>query len=428
MRSTLAVLVLMFAPLLSLLTSTLTYALRDISKVRLAEALGDRGRDAYYESTIRHAHDLSFLTGAARLFCNFLLLVALIDLARHLNADADIDWFEYAVAALISMMILVVMSLALPRAIASHAGEDVIARFVVPLDAMRRVLAPATKLLHAADDLVRRARPSVRTEDEHETLAHEEILDAVSEGERSGAVDDRQRQLIESVIEFRNLTVDEIMTPRQEIVAMPITASFDDVVAKFEASGLSRVPVYEASVDHISGVVYARDLLRFLRPEDDVTEPKLRSLLRAPLFVPRTKSADDLLQEFKLTKVHIAIVLDEYGGTAGLVTIEDVVEQLVGEISDEHEPAEPTMFKRVSDDAAECDARIEIDDLNRLLGLDLPDDEAYETLAGYVTKTMERIPTAGESFETADARFTVVEAEPSRVTRVRIDLAVAPKS
>ena len=418
----LAVTILMLAPLLSLLFSTLTYALRDISKLRLAEALGRRNRDAYYEPTIDHATDLSFLTGTARLFCNFLVLLAMIDLCRNLRGTQEPDWVEYGAAAVGAMAVTIVMSLALPRAIAAQSGEDVIGWFVVPLDAMRRTFASPTKLLHAAERLVIRARPNVRTADEHETLAHEEILDAVSEGERSGAVDDRQRELIESVIEFRNLTVDEIMTPRQEIVALPIGTSFDEIVTKFEASGLSRVPVYETSVDHISGVLYARDLLRFLRPDDAVNEEKLRALLRAPLFVPRTKSADDLLQDFKLTKVHIAIVLDEYGGTAGLVTIEDVVEQLVGEISDEHEPSEPSMFDRVSDDAAECDARIAIADLNRLLGIALPEDEDYETLAGFVTKTLEKIPTSGAAFESHGARFIVVDALPTRVTRVRIEL------
>ena len=372
--------------------------------------------------TIEFATDLSFLTGTARLLFNFLVLLALIDLCRNLRGTAEPDWVEYAIAAAISMAITIVMSLALPRAIAAQSGEDVISWFVVPLDVTRRIFAPVTQLLYASERLVSRARPDQRTADEHETLAHEEILDAVSEGERSGAVDDRQRELIESVIEFRNLTVDEIMTPRQEIVAMPLSTSFDDMVAKFEASGLSRVPVYESNVDHISGVLYARDLLRFLRPDDAVIEPKLRELLRAPLFVPRTKSADDLLQDFKLTKVHIAIVLDEYGGTAGLVTIEDVVEQLVGEISDEHEPAEPTMFDRVSDDVAECDARIEIADLNRLFGVELPEDEDYETLAGFVTQTLEKIPTSGATFESHGARFTVVDALPTRVTRVRIEL------
>lgn len=427
MRMTLAVAVLMLAPLLSLLFSTLTYALRDLSKVRLAEALGRRGRDAYYDAIVRDAADLSFLTGTARLFCNFLLLLALIDLSRKLRGSSEPDWVEYLTATVISTAILVVMSLAMPRALALQYGEETIAFFAGPLDLFRRMFASATKLLHASDNLVRRARPTTRTDAESETLVQEEILDAVSEGARLGAVDDRQRRLIERVIEFRHLTVDEIMTPRQDVVALPITASFEELVGRFEASGHSRVPIYEQSVDHIAGVIYARDLLRYLRPDEQVDAPKLRAMMRQPLYVPRTKPVDDLLQDFKLEKIHIAIVLDEYGGTAGLLTIEDVMEQLVGEISDEHEPTEPTMFHRAGADAAECDARIYVADLNRLLGTSLPEDDAdFETLGGFVTKTLQQIPTAGTTFDAHGARFTVLAAIPARVQRVRVELVAKP--
>ena len=421
MRETIAVAVLLAAPLLSLLFSTLTYALRDLSRVRLAEELGKRGRDRFYDALIRDAHDLSFLTGTARLFCNFLVLLALIDLSRNLRDGPEADWVEYLVAAVLSTAILVVMSLALPRAIAAQAGEEAIAFVAPPLDLFRRMFATATKLLHAADNLVKRARPEKRTDEEHETLMQEEILEAVSEGNRLGAVDDRQRRLIESVIEFRNLTVDEIMTPRQSVVALPVTTTFDELIDTFERSGHSRVPVFEASIDHIAGVVYARDMLKYTR-ENAVAEPAVRAMLRAPLYVPRTKPVDDLLQDFKLEKVHIAIVLDEYGGTAGLVTIEDVVEQLVGEISDEHEPSGPSQFERVAENVAECDASIGIADLNRLLGTTIPEDEDYETLGGFVTRTLERIPPAGTTFEAIGATFTVLEAKPTRVVRICVDL------
>jgi putative hemolysin len=423
MRWMLAFAVLMVAPLLSLLFSTLTYALRDLSKVRLAEALGRRRRDTYYDTLVDHAHDLSFLTGTARLFCNFLLLLALIDLTRKMRGSSEPDWVEYLTATIVSTAILVVMSLALPRALAVQSGEEVIAFFARPLNVFRKMFASATKLLHAADGLVSRARPSKRTEAESESLVQEEILEAVTEGARLGAVDHRQRKLIERVIEFRDLTVDEIMTPRQDVVALPITATFEELVGRFEASGHSRVPIYEESVDHIAGVIYARDLLRYLRPDEQVDAPKLRAMMRQPLFVPRTNAVDDLLQEFKLKKIHIAIVLDEYGGTAGLLTIEDVMEQLVGEISDEHEPTEPTMFHRTGPDVAECDARIYVADLNRLLGSSVPEDDAdYETLGGFVTKTLERIPAAGTTFDAHGARFTVLAAVPARVQRVRIEL------
>ena len=420
MKLTIALLILFIAPLATLLLTTLTYALRDMSRVRLADALGKRGRDELYEPTLEHALDLSFITGAARLLCNTLVLISMIDLCRHMRWPAEPDWVEYLVAGLGATALLCVVSLALPRAIANHAGEDVIARFSGPLHFTRRFLSPITQLAHAAERLVLRARPNLATAQQAETLAEEEILDAVTEGETAGIVDPRQRELLESVIEFRNVTVDEVMTLRAQIAGLPITATLQEVLNKIEETGHSRIPIYEDSLDNIAGVLYARDLLKHLG--DLQKHFDLRSMLRPPLYVPATKLLRDLLQEFRLQKVHIAIVSDEYGGTAGLLTIEDVIEQLVGDISDEHEPSEPHMYRRIDDDRAECDAGIEIDDLNRVLGLHLPEGEDYSTLGGFITMRLGRIPAAGAMLEAEGARFTVLEATPVKVLRVRVEL------
>lgn len=420
MRSFLAVATLILMPLVTLLVSALTYALRDLSKVRLAEELGKRGKDQWYEPTLTHAGDLSFITGALRMLCNLLVLLALIDLFRKLRGTSESDGLEYFCAVLGACVILVLTSLALPRAIANHMGEELIARFIVPLHRVRTLFLPVTSLMHFAERLVVRTRPRIETALQTESLVEEEILDAVSEGEDAGVVDDRQRALIERVMEFRSATVDDVMTSRKDIVALPVDAKIEDVVALVNRTGHSRVPVYQGTIDKVIGALYARDLLKHL--EEFRSNFNLRTMLRLPLYVPRTKPLRDLLQDFRLQKIHIAIVLDEYGGTAGLITIEDVIEQLVGEISDEHEPLEPTMYKRIDDNRAECDARIQIEDLNRLLGIDLPEDDDYETLAGFVTKTLDRIPSPGATFEAHGARFTILESEPARVVRVRVDL------
>lgn len=424
MRIALAVLLLIATPLLSLLFATLTYALRDVSRVRLADALGKRGRDELFEPTLEYAGDLSFLTGTARLLCNTLTLLALIEIFRGLRFTAEPDWLEYLLAVVCSISISVVASLALPRAIANQSGESAIAFFVGPLHTMRRVLKPVTHLMHAAERLVNRAKPDRSTQSETESLIDEEILDAVSEGEDAGVVDDQQRELIESVIEFRNVTVDEAMTPRQDMIAMPATASFQTVLQTIERHGLSRIPVYGDSVDKVIGVLYSRDMLRHLGDNPEAFD--LKAMLRAPLYVPRTKLLRDLLIDFRLQKVHIAIVLDEFGGTAGLITIEDVVEELVGEISDEHEPQEPTMFRRIDDHAAECDAAIGVEELNRILGTRIPEeDDDFDTLGGYVMKALGRIPRVGETFEAVGTRYTVTAAEPAKVTRVRVEVIQA---
>jgi putative hemolysin len=252
----------------------------------------------------------------------------------------------------------------------------------------------------------------------------QEILSVVEEGEKEGVVDESEKEMIASVIEFRETVVGQIMTSRTEIVGLPIDASLNHVKRQLEESGHSRLPVFEGTLDKIVGVLYARDLLSFLGlPADSFN---IRAAMRQPLYVPKTKNLRDLLADFRAQKIHIAIVLDEYGTTAGLVTIEDVIEEVVGDISDEHEPHEPAMLKRISDTAADVDARMYIDELNRIMGLDLPEDSGYDTLGGFLSTTMGRIPSTGSVFEHNNVRYTILDAEPQKVNRVRLEIVPQP--
>jgi magnesium and cobalt transporter len=196
------------------------------------------------------------------------------------------------------------------------------------------------------------------------------------------------------------------------------------VKAKIAESGHSRIPVYQGKVDQIVGVLYARDLLKLLGEPPETF--RMKDFLRPAFFVPETKPLRDLLHDFRLQKVHIAIVSDEYGGTAGLVTIEDIFEELVGDVSDEHEPAEPAMIERIDENTAEADARTYLDELNRVLGLNLPEDAGYDTLGGFVTTTVGKIPLTGATFEHGGVKYTVIDAEPQKVNRVRIEMAPQP--
>ena len=183
-------------------------------------------------------------------------------------------------------------------------------------------------------------------------------------------------------------------------------------------SGHSRIPVYDGDLDHIVGILYARDLIgRVAKSGDDFD---ISEATRKPLFVFEHKPLRDLLQDFRLKKIHMALVQDEYGSTVGVCTIEDVLEELVGEISDEHEPLEPAMFRRLSEDEADCDARLHIDDLNRMFGTELSEEEDYDTLGGFVTTYLGKIPPQGTSFDHEVVRYTVTLSEPHRVNRVRL--------
>jgi putative hemolysin len=404
----------------SLLFSTLTYALRDLSRVRLAEHLARRRRERYLDPTVDHADDLILVTAVGRMLANILIVVFSLWLFETTGYRPAT---RYAVAALLAAALHLFCSVALPNAIARHAGEAIVASCVGFLHGMRTALKPLTKLMRLVDDVVRRASGAGDGTESVEEM-QQEILSAVEEGEKEGVVGEEEREMIESVIRLRATTAGQVMTARPEIIALPLNATLATVKQTLEESGHSRIPVYDGTLDHIVGILYARDLLKFLGQ----ASPKfdMRSALRPAYFVPETKPLRDLLHDFRVKKVHIAIVLDEYGGTTGLVTIEDVLEELVGDISDEHEPLEPAMFKPLNENAAEADARMYIDQLNRRMGLNLPEDAGYDTLGGYITTTLGRIPEPGTVFEHDGVRFTILEAEPQKVNRVRIEVIPQP--
>lgn len=227
--------------------------------------------------------------------------------------------------------------------------------------------------------------------------------------------------MIESVIEFTDTLVEKIMTPRTAIVALPKHANLETVLETIRTKGHSRIPVYDRTIDTILGVLYAKDLLQ--REEGAAFD--LTAVMRKALFIPESKPVRELLHEFQEQKVHIALVLDEYGGTAGLVTIEDILEELVGEIRDEYDPADPAVLTRINDHTAEIDARMRIDELNDQLKIELPESENYETIGGFVFSRMGRIPKVGERCDDENVAIEVIAAEPRRIKRLRLTITPA---
>ena len=224
--------------------------------------------------------------------------------------------------------------------------------------------------------------------------------------------------MIESVIDLRDTPVEAIMTPRTDTIAADKNITLSELKELIAESGHSRIPVYEETIDTVLGVLYAKDLLR-LDPDQPFEAAKV---MRSALFIPETKLLRDLLHQFQEQKVHIAVVLDEYGGTAGLITIEDILEELVGEIVDEYESEEPVAIRRIDENTVEVDARMRIEDLNDELRLALPEDQDYETIGGFVFSTLGKIPQVGEGCEHENVGIQVIGAEPRRITRLRLQI------
>ncbi|HEV7302041.1 MAG TPA: hemolysin family protein [Tepidisphaeraceae bacterium] len=404
----------------SLYFTSLTYALRELSRARLSDYFDKTGDDRWLEPTMEKQDDLILVTAIGRMFCNLFILLTILVAFSHTGWAM---WQQYLSAVIVAAIYTGIVSVALPHALARHIGHAIVGQSVRFLHLMRVLLAPLTALLLWVDKVVSRMAGGDDPEVESDQF-EQEILSAVEEGQKEGIVGEQEREMIESVISFRDTTTGQIMTARPEVVGIDIGATLDQVKQMLEESGHSRLPVFRGTLDQIVGILYARDLLKHLGLPADKFD--IKSAMRPAFYVPETKPLSDLLNDFRLQKVHLAVVLDEYGGTAGLITIEDILEELVGDISDEHEPAEPAMMKRLDDQTWEADARVYIDELNRVTGTSLPEDAGYDTLGGFVSTTMGRIPETGATFESENVKFTVLDAEPQKVNRVKIEFALQP--
>jgi len=249
----------------------------------------------------------------------------------------------------------------------------------------------------------------------------EEIRTIVTEGHREGLLEEDAREMIEGVIELGGVQVSQIMTPRTDMLSLPVSRSWDEVIEFAIQVEHTRIPVYNKTRDDIVGILFVKDLLPELaKPPAERVQPWSK-LLREPYFVPENKPLDVLLQEFQATRHHIAIVLDEYGGVSGLVSLEDVLEEIVGEIIDEYDDDLVEGIREVGDGVAEALGRVHVDELNERLGISLPEDHDFDTIGGLVFSELGHIPTPGEQVHYDGVRITVLEATSRRVERVRIE-------
>jgi CBS domain containing-hemolysin-like protein len=246
------------------------------------------------------------------------------------------------------------------------------------------------------------------------------LREVVADTEASGGLEETERQIIENVMQVRAVDVAAVMTPRTEIRAVSVGETVLAAARMAAEFGFSRLPVYEGSLDSIAGTVSARDLMQALAGEQGSRD--LRGLMRRAYFVPETKLIPELLAEFRRERVKLAIVLDEYGGTAGMITLGDVLAEIVGDIHDETDGDQPSPLRRMLDGSVEVTATLRVSEVNAELGLDIPEEADYETLGGFVLSELGRFPKRGEKFERGGAEFTILEANDRRVLKVRVRL------
>jgi CBS domain containing-hemolysin-like protein len=247
--------------------------------------------------------------------------------------------------------------------------------------------------------------------------AEEELRRLVESGEQDGLLEREERNMIHGIFELGEVTAREVMVPRIDVVGIPSTALVDQVVDLIVGTGHSRLPIYEESLDEIVGIVYAKDVLKHLKTGR--LEDAVRPLARNAYFVPEAKMVDELLQEMQQRRVHMAVVVDEYGGTAGIITIEDLLEEIVGEIRDEYDQAEEARVQQISDHEAILDARVSLREVNELLSLELPEDD-FDTLGGLVYDRLGKVPSVNDEIREDGCLLRVLSTEGLRIKKVRL--------
>ena len=248
-------------------------------------------------------------------------------------------------------------------------------------------------------------------------VTEEEIKTLVDAGSEEGVLEDEEKEMIYSVIRFGDTVAREVMLPRIDIVALDVSATLDDALSTIIAKGHSRIPIYRNSIDNIEGVLYAKDLLEVWRSGEQ--PESLEKLLREPHFVPETKPASHLLIELQQGKIHMVFVVDEYGGTAGLVTLEDLVEEIIGEIQDEYDLDEEVISQQVDETTYIFSARVDLDDLNHQLDVTIPTNES-DTLGGYIFSELGRVPSVGDEFQDNGLKITVLSVTGRRIRKVKV--------
>ncbi len=358
---------------------------------------------------------VSLLTG------NTIVNVSIAFLAAYLTSNVA-DEYEWSESTLILMEVLVVSFVILvfgeilPKMIAIKNSKEFALRMYVPLKVMMFILSPIAQGFNTITNVVIKVFPFRR---EKIFDSEEELIILAELGEEEGTLQEEESDMIQSIFDFKEKTVGEIITPRVDIVSLKSDDSIDKAMDIIGERQFSKIPIYKDTIDNIKGILYAKDIIPYLmgsRPNVN-----LQTLARQPFFVPETKPIDDLMEEFKLRKTSIAIVVDEWGGTEGLVTLEDVVEEVMGEIRDPYDQEESNVLKQ-SDGSFIVDGSITIYDLEEETDIEFPEDRDYDTLGGFILDILTDIPQTGEQVEFNNMVFTVQTVENNRIGKIKIQI------
>lgn len=334
------------------------------------------------------------------------------------------DAFIHTAATVVAFSVITVMHIVFgelaPKSIAIQRPVATTLFVSVPLQLFYTLFRPFIWALNGLASII--LKPfGIDTAGGHESLhSNEELQYLLDQGKESGALEDNEHELIKNVFDFNERIVKNIMVPRTKISGIELNTPKEEVVKKIIAEGYSRLPVYDDIIDKIIGMVHAKDVLPLLAGNKDWV---VSDIIRKPYFVPETKKINDLLSELQQKRIQIAIVIDEFGGTAGMVTLEDIVEEIVGEIQDEYDEEKP-IVEQVSDSEFIINAYATVYDVNEHLPHDLPEDKDFDTIGGLVSHAFGKIPEVGDSEECYGYLFTILKKTEQNIETIKLELVI----
>ena len=326
-----------------------------------------------------------------------------------------------AIATIGMTIILLIFGEITPKIIAKNHSVKIAGVVIAIVYFLTLILKPLIKILMFISKFISRLL-GIDLKDEAIMITAEDIKSLVNVGEAEGIIEEEEKEMIHSIVGFSETTAKEVMTPRTSMLAFEGEDTLDEVWDEIIENGFSRIPVYEETIDNIIGVLYIKDVLGVIKKGE--TNVPIKNFIRPGYFVPETKSITEILQEFRKLKVHIALVLDEYGGIVGLVTIEDLIEEITGEIRDEFDTEEEEFIRKIDDNTYEVDGMVDIETLDKELNIKLPESEDYESLGGLILTELGKVAVVNDEIIVSGVRLKVLEVEKMRVAKVLIELNI----
>jgi len=321
------------------------------------------------------------------------------------------------IATGVMTFIILVFGEIIPKRYCQQRAETISLKVVTPILVLSTVLSPIVKALTFFTQIILKTAGSKKFARDH-LITEKEIHTLIDIGQEEGALDKQEEELVHSALEFDETQAKEIIIPRTNMVCIDEEANLSELIDLIKRVGYSRIPVYQEKVDNITGIAYAKDLLRFTSELDKGI--KVKEIMHSPIFVPYTTHLGEVFHKLQREKTHLAIVVDEYGGVAGMLTLEDLLEEIVGEIEDEYDRGEEKIVV-LRDGSALIKAETDIDEINEKLGTHLPEEtDAFESIGGLIFDLLGRIPKEGEVVQYENLRIAVVEANERRIKKVKI--------